>query len=622
MSYRASLVGQQLANFKVERLLGRGGMAEVYFGRDVNLQRPVAIKVIDAQFRQDASYAERFVSEARTVATWRHENIVHVYYADRNDDLYYFVMEYIDGMDLASLLREYATAKELMPHADVVRIGRAVASALDYAHKRDVIHRDVKPANVMVSSENRVVLMDFGLALDVQQGSIGEVFGTPHYVSPEQARRSADAVPQSDVYSLGIMLFEMLTGSLPFDDPSATAIVLQHLSTPPPSPRSLNPDLNQHVEDVLLKALSKQPEDRYRTASELIDVLEKALSQKSSEDINMEYPALALDFSIPQRSISSRTVSEHVALNVQNTATWTAQNTLAPSTRVNDQISLQPDAHSPVVADVPPSRFRGWMVIVPVLLLMVIIGSAVLLGGDTNNDDEALALLPDLTATAMIDQSLAQSAFTTTPTEFVAYTPSATSIPPSATDVVFAETVVEPTATVMQPSATPVLPTPTVVLPTPIVIQPTATILATEMVVPVAPTILYPSGQRIGFFWNDSSFYWHNPTGNTLRVSSIDFEALDESGNVLSHAYDGARWSIGYSRVEPGKCVSIELLQMTGFLRPAECRGYNSTLTLRQNDNQVFWLPGVGKTQFRVLWDGQEVGRCQISDQNCEVRIP
>ena len=272
-----SLIGTQLGNFQIERILGKGGMGQVYYGQDVKLNRPVAVKVIGASFRNDPAYAKRFVHEAQAVATWRHENIAQVYYADEQDDLYFFAMEYIDGMDLGEVLLQYAQKDERMPQAEVVRIGRAIADALDYAHDKDVIHRDVKPQNVLVAQDGRVVLTDFGLALDTQQGSVGEVFGTAHYIAPEQARRSSEAVPQSDLYSLGIMLYEMLTGKVPFDDPSPTAVALQHIMEPPPPPRSLNPALNQQTEAVLLKALAKTPQERYQRGSLLMDALENAL---------------------------------------------------------------------------------------------------------------------------------------------------------------------------------------------------------------------------------------------------------------------------------------------------------------------------------------------------------
>ncbi|MGD8627328.1 MAG: protein kinase, partial [Anaerolineae bacterium] len=272
-----SLVGRQLGNYRIERVLGRGGMAQVYYGLDVKLQRPVAIKVIDARYRDDPSYAQRFVREAQTVATWRQENIVQVYFADEEEGLYYFAMEYVDGQSLAEILAGLEREGEMMAHGEVARIGRAVAGALDYAHEKGVVHRDVKPGNVLLDQEGRVVLSDFGLAMDVRHGTQGEVFGSSHYIAPEQARSSADAVPQSDLYSLGVILFEMLTGVVPFDDPSPTSVALQHVTQAPPSPRELNPRLSPEVEAVLLKALSKSPGARFQSGAALIDALEVAL---------------------------------------------------------------------------------------------------------------------------------------------------------------------------------------------------------------------------------------------------------------------------------------------------------------------------------------------------------
>jgi serine/threonine protein kinase len=284
------LIGRQLANFRIERAIGRGGMAQVYYGQDVKLERPVAIKVIDARLRDKLAYAERFVREAKAAAAWRHEHIVQVYYADDEDDLYYFVMEYIDGQDLSELIAEYKAKNELMPHEEILRIGKAFAEALDYIHEQGVIHRDVKPSNVMVAHDGRVVLTDFGLAMSVEQGSLGEVFGSSHYVAPEQARRSADAVPQSDLYSLGVILYEMLTGIVPFDDPSPTAVAVQHITLMPPPPREINLNLNEETEVVLLKALSKSPHERYQTGQELIDALGKALGVEQPAEVKPATP--------------------------------------------------------------------------------------------------------------------------------------------------------------------------------------------------------------------------------------------------------------------------------------------------------------------------------------------
>jgi serine/threonine protein kinase len=278
------LVGKQLANYRLDREIGRGGMAVVYAGWDLKLDRPVAIKVINAHYQDAPGYAQRFVQEARAVARWRHENIIHIYYADDQAGLYYFVMEYIEGVDLRHRLAEYAAAHQLIPPQEVIRLGRAIASALDFAHSKGVVHRDVKPANVMLGQDGRIVLMDFGLALHVAQGSFGEILGSPAYISPEQARSSAQAVPQSDLYSLGVILYEMLSGALPFDDPSPATLAVQHMTQPVPSPRQRNPLLNEQTESVLFRALAKEPTDRFPTGKALMDALAAALQASPGRD--------------------------------------------------------------------------------------------------------------------------------------------------------------------------------------------------------------------------------------------------------------------------------------------------------------------------------------------------
>lgn len=276
------LIGRRLANFEIERPLGRGGMAQVYYGHDVKLRRPVAIKVIDARYRDKPAYAERFVREAQTIATWRHENIIQIHYADDQDGFYYFVMEYVDGDDLAKILADYKINGQQIADSEVLRIIRTVANALDYAHGKGVIHRDVKPSNIMVAKDGRVVLTDFGLAMDAEMGSVGEVFGSAHYIAPEQARHSGSAVAQSDLYSLGIILYQMLIGRVPFNDPSSTTVAVQHMTMSVPAPREIKPELPVAVENVLLRALSKKPEDRYQTGRQLADALEAAFQADDS----------------------------------------------------------------------------------------------------------------------------------------------------------------------------------------------------------------------------------------------------------------------------------------------------------------------------------------------------
>ncbi|HZW04949.1 MAG TPA: protein kinase, partial [Anaerolineaceae bacterium] len=274
-------IGYQLANFRIDRLLGRGGMASVYLGWDLHLQRPVAIKVIAEQYRENPAYVERFLREARAIAAWQHRNIAQVHSAGREDNLPYFVMEYLHGKDLGQVLRDYAAQGLLLPYQEVVRIGRAVANALDYAHERGVIHRDVKPSNVMIGDDGRVVLTDFGLAMNVAEGTMGEVFGSPQHIAPEQARSSASAVPQSDLYALGVMLYEMLVGRLPFLDPFPAALAMQHINAEPPQPTALNPMLPARMDAVLLKALRKNPAERFQSGRELMDAVEAVLGAQA-----------------------------------------------------------------------------------------------------------------------------------------------------------------------------------------------------------------------------------------------------------------------------------------------------------------------------------------------------
>jgi serine/threonine-protein kinase len=363
-----AIIGRHFANFRILRHLGRGGMADVYYGHDVKLQRPVAVKVLDTHSRNDSALAKRFVREARAIALWRHENIIQVYYAGDEDGFSYFVMEYIDGKDLATMLKRYQARRKLMPHDEVIRIGRAVANALDYAHQKGVVHRDVKPSNVMVAKDGRVVLMDFGLALDMTEGSVGEVFGSANYISPEQARNSAEAVPQSDLYSLGVMLYEMLVGQLPFDDPSFTTVAIQHITMPPPPPRQLNPELSEATEAVLLKALHKSPEKRYKTAGQLIEALEKALLASPST------PA------IPSSKKSATSAADSPAKTAEVSPSTQAKRATTSAKRLTDPTpSLAKPADSPPSPD-EASGFTyqqmawvvGGVIILMVILVLVI----------------------------------------------------------------------------------------------------------------------------------------------------------------------------------------------------------------------------------------------------------
>ncbi len=272
------LLGQQLDEYRLDSLLGRGGMAQVFRSLDVNLERQAAVKIIDAPFRADTDYIERFEREAQAIAQLRHPNIVNMYKYGEVDKLLYIAMEFIEGNNLGQELVVYQEKNKPFPPEKAIKIIQQVCLALDYAHSQGIIHRDIKPPNIMLDKDDHAILTDFGLVLLNDRKTQGDAFGSPHYIAPEQAISSANAVPQSDLYAMGVILYEMFTGKLPFDADHPYDLAMMHMSDPPPPPRDLNPNLSPELETVILKALAKEPEDRYQTGQELADALEQTLS--------------------------------------------------------------------------------------------------------------------------------------------------------------------------------------------------------------------------------------------------------------------------------------------------------------------------------------------------------
>ncbi|MCI0397990.1 MAG: protein kinase [Chloroflexi bacterium] len=282
----SDLTGATLGNYRVLNAVGRGGMAVVYKGYQPSLDRYVAIKVMSRQLVSEETFLERFQREAAGVAQLRHQNLVQMYDFGVHNDLSYMVMEYIDGETLKARLVELRQNGRRMPLDEVAAIIRDVAAALDYAHAHGIVHRDVKPANIMLRREERLarftgavpfiaVLTDFGVARmleGVQLTGTGATIGTPDYMSPEQAQ-GQPAEATSDIYSLGIVLYEMLTGRLPFTADTPMAILLQHMQADPPSLLTQVPDLPGNLEWVLMQALAKRPDHRFTTAGRLSEAL-------------------------------------------------------------------------------------------------------------------------------------------------------------------------------------------------------------------------------------------------------------------------------------------------------------------------------------------------------------
>jgi serine/threonine protein kinase len=261
-------------------LVGRGGMGSVYRAYDARLRRWVALKIMHADLGLQPGFIDRFIREARVAAMLEHPNIVLIYDIEPFGDSIHMVMSWIDGEDLQHVLeREGALAPDR-----AARLLDQMAAALDHAHLRDqpVLHRDIKPSNIMIGPNERVILTDFGIARligDVSLTQTGQMVGTPAYMAPEMVQ-GAEADARADVYALGVVLYQMLTGRAPFRAETPLAILHAHVNTPPPPPRTVSPGLPPAVDQVLLRALAKDPAARFQTAGELARAFRAALGQR------------------------------------------------------------------------------------------------------------------------------------------------------------------------------------------------------------------------------------------------------------------------------------------------------------------------------------------------------
>ncbi|MDE1548018.1 Stk1 family PASTA domain-containing Ser/Thr kinase [Jeotgalibaca caeni] len=276
-------IGKKIGErYKIKRLIGSGGMSNVYLGHDLILDRDVAVKVLRYDFQNNREALRRFQREALSVTQLIHPNIVGVYDVDEEDGQQYIVMEYVEGTDLKQYIQ---TVGQATPE-DAVHIMSQVLSAMALAHRNRIIHRDIKPQNLLIDRDNTIKVTDFGIAVALSDTSITQtntLLGSVHYISPEQARGSVTTV-KSDIYALGIVLYELLSGEVPFDGESAVSIALKHFQEPMPTVREKNPHVPQSLENVILKASAKEPADRYGSCDEMLMDLETALSPQRAHE--------------------------------------------------------------------------------------------------------------------------------------------------------------------------------------------------------------------------------------------------------------------------------------------------------------------------------------------------
>ena len=271
-------VGENVGPYRIIEQLGQGGMATVFKAYHASLDRYVAIKALHPAFNQDPNFEARFQREARVVAKLEHPHIVPVYDYAEHEKRPYLVMKFIEGDTLKARLD-----KGPLPSEDIARIVEAVGSALSYAHRQGVLHRDIKPSNVLVAKDGQMYLADFGLARIAQSGestlSSDMIMGTPQYISPEQAMGIKQLDERTDLYSFGVMLYEMVVGRVPFNADTPFSVIHDHIYSPLPLPHSVNPNVPESVERVLLKALAKERGDRYENVAQMVTAFKDAWAE-------------------------------------------------------------------------------------------------------------------------------------------------------------------------------------------------------------------------------------------------------------------------------------------------------------------------------------------------------
>lgn len=391
------LVGRTLGRYEITALVGRGGMATVYKARHPGLNRTVAVKVLHRHLAVDAAFVGRFRREARAVAALRHPNIVRVYDFDNEGDIYFIVMEFIDGPTLAAFLKRlFKQGRHLTPQ-EILGLFSPLCSAIHYAHEQGMVHRDIKPSNIILTRQHEPILTDYGIARIAGATAYtipGVVIGSAHYMSPEQA----EGLPgdhRSDIYSLGIVLFEALTGSVPFQGETPASVLMKQVSSPPPPALSLNPDLPPAIEAVISKALAKDPNERYQQGSDLALALQEVFGQAAKE---------------PSAALAEETAVEEPTVRVTRQVTPPPPSVQEPTRVVEPTVVTEPGL------TIPPAPVRRApakvpkQVLIPGVLAAVVavaVGGFFLFGGGGGSSKPAASTRPPSTQVATVNPGIA-----------------------------------------------------------------------------------------------------------------------------------------------------------------------------------------------------------------------